>query len=44
VTTLEPVELLRIESDNLNLLLREIKALGPAIDATLKKRMGGPAK
>jgi CRP-like cAMP-binding protein len=44
VTTLEPVELLRIESDNLNLLLREIKALGTAIDATLKKRMGGPAR
>jgi CRP-like cAMP-binding protein len=44
VTTLEPVELLRIESANLDRLLREIKALGPAIDATVKKHMGYPTE
>lgn len=44
VTTLEPVELLRIESESLDRLLREIPALGPAIDATADRHMGTTAE
>jgi CRP/FNR family cyclic AMP-dependent transcriptional regulator len=40
VSTLEPVELLRIESENLDRLMREIPSLGPAMDATVERHMG----
>lgn len=41
VSTLEPVELLRIDRENLDRLLREVPALGPAIDAIVSRHMGG---
>ncbi|MGH3713087.1 MAG: cyclic nucleotide-binding domain-containing protein [Micromonosporaceae bacterium] len=40
VSTLEPVELLRIEGEDLDRLLREIPALGSAIDATVNRHVG----
>lgn len=43
VSTLEPVELLRIEGQNLDQLVREIPALGRAIDASVDKHVGGAA-
>lgn len=42
VSTLEAAELLHIERDDLDRQLRQIPALGKAIDATVSRHMGEP--